>query len=162
MSPDDGPHSNIDLPASPYTVIAFGPGNGSVVTYQGEMSLDAVAQLMIARLEDFDWPALEALRKEVGQEFLGGLAGYDEMLDIVSLVAEINLYLARLLWSIKVPARTGLPRMLAQEHEVQELRYLENLAAQRALCDDELALHLLEQGAFMSQWGEARRYLVAE
>ncbi|HEY5807679.1 MAG TPA: hypothetical protein VIT67_06910 [Povalibacter sp.] len=158
MSDADNMLSNIDLPASPYTVIAFGAGDGRVVTFQGTMSLDAAAQLMIATLEDFDWPALETH----GTDNLDGLTGYDEMLDIVSLVAEINLYLSRLLWSIKVPSGVGLPRMLERRHEAEELRYLKNLATQRALADDELALHLLEHGAFMSQWGEARRWLVAE
>ncbi|HMN46062.1 MAG TPA: hypothetical protein PKE27_15900 [Povalibacter sp.] len=152
------PGSNIDLPASPYTVVAFGAGDGRVVTYQGMMSLEAAVQLMVASLEDFDWPALQMR----GRETAGGLAGYEEMLDLVSLVAEINLYLARLVWSIKVPPSIGLPRLLASAHEADELRYLANLATQRSLADDELALHLLEQGEFMSQWGEARRVLVTE
>ena len=148
--------SNIDLPASPYTVVAFGVGDGRVVTYQGAMSLEAALQLTIASLEDFDWAALQTR----GSEHSGALAGYEEMLDLVSLVSEINLYLSRLVWSIKVPPGIGLPRMLARSHESDELRYLANLAVQRSLTDDELALHLLEQGEFMSQWGEARRVLV--
>jgi hypothetical protein len=152
------PGSNIDLPASAYTVVAFGAGDGRVTTYQGAMSLEAAVQLMVASLEDFDWPALRAR----GRENAGALAGYEEMLDLVSLVSEINLYLSRLVWSIKVPPDIGLPRMLARSHETDELRYLANLAVQRSLADDELALHLLEQGEFMSSWGEARRVLVIE
>lgn len=154
----DAPGSNIDLPASPYTVVAFGAGDGRVVTYQGAMSLEAAVQLLVERLEDFDWPSLQAR----GRENVRGIAGYEEMLDVVSLVAEINLYLSRLLWSIKAPPDIGLPRLLARESEADELRYLANLAVQRSLSDDELALHLLEQGEFMSRWGEARRVLVVE
>ncbi|HEY6640837.1 hypothetical protein [Povalibacter sp.] len=154
-------HSNIDLPASPYTVITFGAGDGSVVTYQGTMSLDAAAQLMAASLEDFDWSTLETRGNEPAPVSASGVAGYDEMLDIVSLVAEINLYLSRVLWSIKVPPTIGLPRMLATPNEAHELRYLSTLATQRELSDDALALHLLEHGHFMSQWAQARRQLVA-
>ncbi len=151
----DTPYSNIDLPASPYTVVAFGAGDGCVVTFQGTMNVDAAVQLMIATLEDFDWSILDAQRQPMP-------VVCEEMLDIVSLVAEINLYLARLVWSLKASRAVGLPRMLAPAHEDDELRYLANLAAQRALVGDELALHLLEHGAFMSQWGEERRVLIAE
>lgn len=154
----DMPGSNIDLPASPYTIVAFGAGDGRVETYQGTLSLEAAVRLMVERLEDFDWPALQAR----GREHANELAGYEDMLDLVSLVAEINLYLSRLVWSIKAPAHAGLPRLLARAHEADELRYLANLATQRSLSDDELALHLLEQGEFMSQWGEVRRVLVIE
>jgi hypothetical protein len=156
MSDADISRSNIDLPASPYTVIGFGAGDGRVVTHQGTMSLDEAAQLLIAKLEDFDWEALEPHEGEIHLPL-----GYEEMLDIVSLVAEINLYQARLLWTLRVPKRIGLPRLLTLADEAQELRYLKNLATQRALFDDELAWHLLEHGAFMSDWAEMRRCLVA-
>ncbi len=150
---------NIDLPASPYTVIAFGAGDGRVVTYQGAMSVDAAAELLARTLEDFDWSAIDPQSAVVHRD---ALARYEAMLDIVSLVAEINLYLARVLWSLNVPPAIGIPRMLVDSDETRELRYLENLAMQRQLSDDELAMHLLEQGEFMSEWGEARRHLVEE
>ena len=156
MKSTDDSH-NIDLPASAYTVIAFGAGDGRVMTYQGAMSVDAAAELLISTLEDFDWSAIDPRSTMVHRD---ALARYEAMLDIVSLVAEINLYLARLLWSLKVPPAIGMPRMLVVSDEADELRYLENLAAQRALSEDELAMHLLEHGEFMSQWGEARRRLV--
>ena len=156
MTSTDESH-NIDLPASPYTVIAFGAGDGRVVTYQGPMSVDAAAELLVSVLEDFDWSTIDPKNAMVHRD---ALAGYEAMLDIVSLVAEINLYLARLLWSLKVPSAIGMPRMLIASDELDELRYLENLAAQRALSEDELAMHLLEHGEFMSEWGEARRRLV--
>jgi hypothetical protein len=41
------------------------------------------------------------------------------------------------------------------------MRYLKNLSAQRALDADRLALHILEQAEFMSEWALARRQLVA-
>jgi hypothetical protein len=156
MSDADAFRSNIDLPASPYTVMAFGAGDGRVVTHHATMSVDEAAQLLIARLEDFDWQTLEPQNGVVHLPL-----GYEEMLDLVSLVAEINLYQSRLLWTLKAPRRTGLPRMLAPSDEATELRYLKNLAAQRVLFDDALAWHLLEQGAFMSEWAEMRRCLVA-
>ena len=156
MSDSGAFRSNIDLPASPYTVIAFGAGDGRVVTHRATMSVDEAAQLLIAKLEDFDWETLEPHDGEVHLPL-----GYEEMLDLVSFVAEINLYQARLLWTLKAPRRIGLPRMLAPSDEARELQYLKNLAAQRTRFDDELAWHLLEHGAFMSDWAETRRCLVA-
>jgi hypothetical protein len=156
MSDSGAFRSNIDLPASPYTVIAFGDGDGRVVTHHATMSVDEAAQLLMATLEVFDWEALEPQEGEVHLPL-----GYEEMLDLVSFVAEINLYQARLLWTLKAPRRIGLPRMLAPSDEADELLYLKNLAAQRALFEDELAWHLLEHGAFMSDWAETRRCLVA-
>lgn len=166
MTPPDDSH-NIDLPACAYTVISFGQGDGRVVTYQGAMSVDAAAELLVKTLEDFDWPAIDPKKagaaRDAGDRDAGNrddLARYEAMLDIVSLVAEINLYLARVLWRLHVPPAVGIPRMLVESDERTELRYLENLAAQRALSNDELAMHLLEHGEFMSGWGEARRLLV--
>lgn len=153
--------STIDLPASPYTVIAFGKGDGIVVTHQGPMTIDEAATLFIAKLEAFDWTAFESQGREIRHETFGQLfCEYEEILDLTSLVAEINLYEARLLWSIKVPEIVGMPRMLAKTHERVELRYIKNLAAQRTLTEGELAEHLLEQGAFMSQWAEERTHLI--
>jgi hypothetical protein len=155
MSDADAFRSNIDLPASPYTVVAFGAGDGRVVTHHATMCVDEAAQLLIVKLEDFDWETLEPQKGVVHLPL-----GYEEMLDLVSLVAEINLYQARLLWILKVPRRIGMPRMLAPTDETRELLYLKNLATQRALFDDALAWHLLEHGAFMSEWAEMRRCLV--
>ena len=148
--------SNIDLPASPYTIVGIGAGDGIVHTFQGPMSIDEAAQLLVEKVRAFDWSRFDSSRFDSEGQPSGD---YELLLDVASLVAEINLYQARALWCLHVPPNIGMPRMLASADEAQEQRYLENLRAQRGLNEDALASHILEQGAFMSHWAEARRQL---
>ena len=153
----DDRDNNIDLPASPYTLVGVGVANGVVHTYQGLMTIGEVTALVIAKIESFDWLTFVSRRQFVDEAVF---REYELMLDVVSLMAEIELVGARELWKRHAPLGIGIPRMLAPAHEHQELRFLQNLAAQRGLSEDELALHILEEGAFMSEWAEARRQLI--
>jgi hypothetical protein len=153
----DDRDSNIDLPASPFTIVRIGAGDGVVRTYQGLMSIDEAAELLVEKLRGFNWDEAQRKHQPLNEEIQ---REYELILDVTSLVAEINLYQARALWNLNTPRNVGEPRMLSTQHELQELRYLSNLQAQRGLNDDELASHILEQGAFMSDWAEARRQLI--
>ena len=144
----DSIDSSIVLAATPYTVIRFGSGDGRVVTRERVMSIDEAAQLVLEKLEAVRWSG--AVPREV----------LEDVLDALTLVAEVNLYQARLLWTLKVPGSAGMPAMLSPAHEADELQYLRNLAEQRTLPEGELALHLLERGAFMEEWAEKRRLMI--
>jgi hypothetical protein len=153
----DDRDSNIDLPASPYTLVGAGVANGVAHTYQGLMTIAEATALAIRKIESFDWFAFVSHRQFVEEEVF---REYELMLDVVSLMAEIDLGDARELWQRHAPLGVGTPRMLAPAHESQERRFLQNLATQRGLSEDALALHILEEGAFMSDWAEARRQLI--
>ena len=153
----DDREGNIDLPASPYTLVGPGVANGIVHTYQGRMTVDEAVALVIKKIKSFDWMNFVSHRQFIEESLFHE---YELMLDVVSLMAEVDLGQARHLWEEHAPLGVGVPRMLAHEHESQELRYLRNLAMQRGLSEDELALHILEEGAFMSDWAEARRQLM--
>src|SRR4051794_37762262 len=147
----DDQESNIDLPASAYTLVGVGVANGIVHTYQGRMTIDEAAALAVGKIRSFDWMNFVSERQLVEDSLF---REYELMLDVVSLMAEIDLIQARQLWERHAPLGVGVPRMLAHEHQSQEQLYLRNLAAQRGLSGDALALHILEQGAFMSEWAE--------
>ncbi|MFL6576864.1 MAG: hypothetical protein ACJ8MR_09615 [Povalibacter sp.] len=153
----DDHENNIDLPASPYTLVGAGVANGIVYTYQGRMTVNEAAALAVRKIRSFDWMNFVSERQLIEEKLF---REYELMLDVVSLMAEIDLAQARQLWERHAPLGVGVPRMLAHEHQSQEQLYLNNLAAQRGLSEDELALHILEQGAFMSEWAEARRQLI--
>jgi len=146
--------SNIDLPASPFTVITIDRARGVVRTYQGPMSFDEVAALLVEKIRGFDWATWTA-RTPIDKQPL--TQSFETMLDVLSLMSEIEMQQARTLWAQNAPGDAGVPRMLLDIHDAQELRYLSNLAAQRELDDDALASHILDEGEFMVVWAEARR-----
>lgn len=156
MSHDEN-STSIELAASQYTVIRFGAGDGVVVTQGKSMTIDEVAHLLISKVDAFDFTVDEFVGLDGGMLIA---QDYEELLDVASLLSEVNLYQARLLWSIKVPESFGMPRMLSKANELEELRYLNNLAAQRTLNGDALTQHLLEQGDFMARWAGERRHTI--
>jgi hypothetical protein len=155
MPRSDDDH-NIDLPASPFTIVRI--REGVVHTFQGALSFKEADDLMVAKVSLFDWTAL-ADRSIPESAPLD--EAYEVMLDVVSLVAELDLERARTLWSLHAPRAVGMPRMLAAAHDAQERRFLANLAVQRDLNDDALVGHILEEGEFMSDWAVARRQLIS-
>jgi alkylation response protein AidB-like acyl-CoA dehydrogenase len=153
MSFDDR-DSNIDLPASPYTLLGV-DADGLVHTHQGPMSVAAIESLLVQKMTL--WMADQAhhrLEPATGEP-------YESMIDVASLLAELDLRRARALWRQHAPAASGIARLLDEASEPQEVRYLKNLATQRALDADRLALHILEEAEFMSEWALARRQLIA-
>lgn len=152
--PFDGRDSNIDLPASPYTLLGI-DADGLVHTHQGPMAVAAIESLLVEKMKLW----LTDLAQHRFEPATGET--YESMIDVASLLAEIDLPRARALWRQHISAATGIARLLDEASESQEMRYLKNLSAQRALDADRLALHILEQAEFMSEWALARRQLVA-
>lgn len=142
----------------PFRIVAIQEGEGAIVTSDGEIGIDDAAQLLIANLGSFDWQAY--VDRPPGAEADELVSGLSLITTLASLVAQINLYQARLLWSIKVPERIGMLRMLDKRSEAEELRYQQCLTAERTLSGEELASFVLETSAFMDTWGKARCDLV--
>jgi len=149
--------SNIDLPASPFTAMGIDRARGLVRIHQGSMSFAEVAALLIEKIRGFDWATWTA-RTAINKQPLSH--EFEMMLDVLSLMSEIEPQQSRSLWTQNAPQDAGVPRMLLGTHDAQELRYLGNLAAQRELDDDALASHILDEGEFMVAWAEARREFV--
>lgn len=161
MPRSDASDSNIDLPASVFTVISIDRVRSIVRVVRGTLSFDEVVELLTDEIRTFDWETWTA-QVTINKQALS--ASFETMIDVLSLLSEIDLNRSREVWTQHAPAHAGMPRMLTRTGEAHELRYLHNLATQRGLDDDELALHLLNEGSFMSDWAEARRefVLVAE
>lgn len=154
MSFIEGRNSNIDLPASPYTLLGV-DADGVIHTPHGSLTMAAIESLLARRID-----AWMAHTSGNPQEPATGEI-YESMIDVLSLLAEIDLDRARTLWTRNTAIDAGTPRLLARASESQEVRYASNLAVQRSLDADELALHILEEAEFMGEWAQARRQLIA-
>ena len=157
MPPSDERNNNNDLPASVFTVISIDRVGRLARVYQGSMSFDEISGLLVDKIRSFDWESWTAPATMDKQALSHS---FETMIDVLSLMSEIDLGQSRELWVRHAPAHAGMPRMLTRAGEAQELRYLDNLATQRGLDDDELALHILSEGSFMADWAEARRAFV--
>lgn len=146
-----------DSQREPFYLIDIVAGEGIVVTRTGRFTIDEAAHMMVDYLTRFDWQEYEDRDRADQKTFDELCDAVDDLFSIVTLVAQINLYQARLLWCLNAPASVGLPRMLDKSSEAQELEYHKHLAALRARQGDEVTEYVLEKGDEIFSW-ESQRF----
>lgn len=162
MTFDPDSPSSADIELDPFAIISIEPGRGLVTTHAGTMTFADAGQRLVDQLQAYDWMQFLADRDRlqrdapaerfIGMSVIGALA---------SLMAEIDLHQARVLWNAHVPPAVGTLQMLALDSESNELRYQTHLATLRALTDDARIDYLLEYSDAMRAWGDERVNLVA-
>ncbi len=161
MTCDTDPPFLSDVELDPFAILELQSSRRIVVTHSGAMTFDEAARRFADELQCCDWRDFLAGRDRQGRDYAAELfVGMSGIGALASLMAEIDLHEARLLWAANVPLEVGTLRMLALEDEAAELIYQSHLASVRALSDDARIDYLLENGAEMLAWGNARVYLV--
>jgi hypothetical protein len=140
----------------PFFLVAILEGQGVVVTRAGRYTIDEAAYMLVDHLGRFDWQAWKH-RDRLDERAFGEIFdAIDYLYSIVKLVAQVNLYQARLLWCLNAPESVGLPRILDKAYEASELTYHRHLAALRARVGDEVTDYVLTHGAEILEWESQR------
>jgi hypothetical protein len=162
MTRDTDPPSPSDVELDPFAILELQSSRRTVVTHSGTMTFDEAAHRFVNELQGYDWREFLIERERQTRDYAAELfIGMSRIGALASLMAEIDLHYARLLWVANVPLEVGTLRMLALTDETEELTYQSHLANVRALSDDARIGYVLENGDEMLAWGDARVHLIA-
>jgi hypothetical protein len=151
---------NDDCQRDPFALLSIVEGEGVVITQSGRFTIDEAAQILVTHLERFDWQRWNERELLDERAFYEVCDAFDDLFSILSLVAQINLYQARLLWCLNAPESVGLLRMIDKATEKRELDYQAHLASLRALQGDSVTEYILSYGAEIFEWEQLRHQFV--